>query len=289
MVGSVANLDEAHKEGLMVAVHIDGHNIQAARDTILKYKDHPAVLCWMMYDEPGYNRADLLHIYELYNTVYEADPVHPSYLVITNPDVYKTFGRMCDVLAVDVYPVPNGVITDVGDNIALAYSQITDDQAVWHCGQLFHWPALRYPTPQEHRFITYIALIEGVKGMLWYTYKGYNHYLPQDAPELWQAHAKLLHELNDLSPLFIAPGFGENISTTDNNPEIRAIIKKSPAGTFLITANKSKTEAFKAEFNTGIRLNDTLQVYGEFRTVKTLNGKFSDTFRPLDVHIYKLD
>ena len=288
VVGSVASLDEAQKAGLLVAVHINGHDIQAARDTILKYKDHPAVLCWMMYDEPGYNRADMMHIYDLYNAVYEADPVHPSYLVITNPKVYETFGRMCDVLAVDTYPIPNGIITDVGDNIALAYKQIAGDQPVWHCGQLFHWPEARYPTPQEHRFMTYITLIEGAKGMLWYTYKGYGHYLPEDAPDLWKAHTGILDELHELAPLFLSPGFGKNITTTDNNPDIRAIIKKGPTGTFLIAANRSKTKTCKAEFAPGSNWNGTVPVYHENRTVKVNNGKFTDAFEPLAVHIYKL-
>ena len=161
-------------------------------NTISKFKMHPAVLCWMLYDEPGYNRADLLDIYKLYNTAYEADSFHPSYLVITSPQAYQTFGRCCDVLAIDTYPIANGIIASVGENIAKAHREIEADQPIWHCGQLFPWPAQRRPTPQEHRFMTYSALIEGAKGVLWYTYKGYGQYLPVDDPKLWDFHKKLM-------------------------------------------------------------------------------------------------
>ncbi|MGW8288842.1 MAG: hypothetical protein ACWGNP_01090, partial [Candidatus Bathyarchaeia archaeon] len=63
-------LDKVHEAGLKAAVPVHGskpHWFSEVRETISQYKDHPAVLCWMLYDEPGYNRADLLDIYQLYN------------------------------------------------------------------------------------------------------------------------------------------------------------------------------------------------------------------------------
>ncbi len=289
VVGSPSDLDAAYDAGLMVSVHINGNDIKAARDTITKYKDHPAVLCWMMYDEPGYNRADLLHIYNLYNAVYEADPIHPSYLVITTPTVYESFGRLCDVLAVDTYPVTNGKITDVGDNIALAYHRIDDNQPVWHCGQMFNWPEQRRPNPQEHRFMTYLSIIEGAKGVLWYTYKGYGQYLPEDDPELWNAQKRILAELNQLAPLILAPGFGKPALMVNENKNIRAIIKEGPSGTYLIAANKSKKDTFVPEFKLGEDFNSRVEVFGENRKAVVINNILKDEFKPLDVHIYRLN
>ena len=291
VVAGTGNLDQVQQAGLMAAVPVHGNGatwFDAVRDTINKYKNHPAVLCWMLYDEPGYNRADLLDIYKIYNIAYDADPVHPSYLVITSPDVYETFGRCCDVLAVDTYPIANGVIESVGDNIARAYRVSDGDQPVWHCGQLFSWPAQRMPTPRENRFMTYLALIEGAKGVLWYTYKGFGQYLPEDDPVLWNAHKQLLRQLNDLAPLFIQRGFGTRISTTDNNPAIRAILKESPIGTFIIAVNTSRDKSFSAKFKLKVKQNDDIQVYGENRKLSIRFGQFKDRFQPLDVHIYKI-
>ena len=272
----------------MVSVHVDGHNIAALSDTIAKYKDHPAVLCWMLYDAPGYHREDLLHIYNIYNAAYKADPVHPSYLVITTPTVYKTFGRCCDVLAVDTYPITNGTLTDVGDNIALAYNQLDGDTPIWHCGQMFKWPEQRRPNPQEHRFMTYLPLIEGAKGILWYTYKGYGQYLPQDDPVLWQAHKKLLKELNQLTPLWLEPGFGESVELVTENNDIRAIIKSSPIGTFIIAVNKSKTDTYLVNFKLKEYFTGKISVFAEDRKINIKNGSLTDQFKPLDVHIYQL-
>ena len=91
--------------------------------------------------------------------------------------------------------------------------------------------------------MTYIALIRGVKGLLWYTYKGYGQYMPADYPELWKDHKTLLKEINELSPLFIAEGHGEDIELTEKQPDITGVSKKSPIGWYIIAANQSTNAA----------------------------------------------
>ncbi len=284
VVASAENLDMVYEAGLMATVPVH-ENI---RELLNHYKEHPAVLSWMLYDEPGYNRADILKIYELYNTAYEIDPRHPSYLVITDPKVYKTFGRCCDILSVDTYPVAHGVISNVGENIARAYNESDGDQPVWHCGQLFSWPGQRIPTIREHRFMTYIALIRGAKGLLWYTYKGYGQYLPVDYPELWKAHKKLLKEIKELSPLFMTGDPGADIELTEKQPDITGVMKKSPIGWYIIAANQSTTDSISPGFIIGPDYSGEITVNGENRSIKARNGRFKDDFHPLDVHIYEL-
>jgi hypothetical protein len=286
VVASAKDLDKVHEAGLYAAVPVHGKTPEEYFDFISKHKDHPAVLCWMLYDEPGYNKADILFINNIYQAAYKADNVHPSYLVITNNRFYTSFGRLCDVLAVDTYPVTKGVIDEVGANIKKAYHDLDAELPVWHCGQMFNWPEQRRPTPQEHRFMSYHALMNGAKGMLWYTYKGYGQYLPKDDPKLWNAQLRFLKELEELSPVFLAPGLGEEVKT--NNKKVQAVIKRSPAGTYLFVANISKTESFNPEVIVGKEFSGQVNVFGENRKVKVQNGKITDGFKPLDVHVYKL-
>lgn len=293
VVASPHNLAAVHAAGMKAAVPVHGAGpdwFTAVRDTIAKYKNHPAVLCWMLYDEPGYNRADLLDIYELYQVARQADAFHPSYLVITMNTVYSTFGRCCDVLAVDTYPISRGTIQDVGKNIAEAVATSDGDQPVWHCGQLFAWPKDRVPTPAENRLMTYHALIEGARGMLWYTFQwGTEYYLPTSAPELWAAHQTLLTELNALAPLFMAPGAGDSVTLTNPAQPVRARLKNSPIGTFLFAANPSKTDSLETGLILPNSATKTVTVFGENRQVQIENGILVDFFAPLAVHIYKLN
>jgi hypothetical protein len=291
VVAPAENLDKVHEAGLLAAVpvHSKDNNPEEYYEFISKYKDHPAVLCWMLYDEPGYHRSDLLYIYDIYKAAYKADKIHPSYLVITTSSVYKTFGPCCDVLAIDTYPVTNGQIEEVGDHIKEAYDQLERETPIWHCGQMFTWPEQRRPNPQEHRFMTYYPLMNGAKGMLWYTFKGYGQYLPVDDPELWEAQQVILKELNELAPLYLEAGFGKEIQLTQENENIRAIVKKSSIGTYLITANISKTDEYKVEIKIGKKYNGNASVYSEDRSVVVKDGIIKENFKPLDVHIYKLN
>ena len=292
VVASTANLDQVHATGLKAAIPVHGHGetwFDAVRDTIAKYKSHPAILCWMLFDEPGYNRADLLDIHRIYNIAHEADPMHPSYLVITTPTVYGTHGRCCDVLAVDTYPISRGTIQHVGDNIRRAYEVSDGDQPIWHCGQLFPWPKDRLPTVEEHRFMSYLALIEGARGMLWYSMRFRDYELIKSAPELWEAHKRLLKELNELSPLWLENGFGEKIDVSNDDDLLRTMLKKSSIGTFLIAANTSKEKEIDPVLYIGSDYQGNAEVYGENREVQIGNGAIRDHFKSLDVHIYRLN
>lgn len=288
VVASADDLDKVQEAGLMSAVQVHGKTPKEYFEFISKYKNHPAVLCWMMYDEPGYNKADLLFIYNIYKAAYRADKIHPAYLVITTSTAYKTFGQCCDILAVDTYPITMGFIEDVGKNIKQAYTDLDAKTPVWHCGQMFQWPEQRRPSPQEHRFMTYTAMMNGAKGALWYTYKGYGQNLPLDDPELWKAQKKILSELNELSPLFLAAGFGKEVALQKENKDIKAIIKNSPIGSYLIAANQSKTQSHSPDFSIGNQYNGEILVYNENRKVLIKNGVLTDNFKPLDVHIYRL-
>ncbi|NOY57411.1 MAG: hypothetical protein GXO75_00560, partial [Calditrichaeota bacterium] len=62
VVASIKDLDKVQQAGLKAAVSVHGSKedgFKNVRETIAKYKNHPAVLCWMLYDEPAYNRAEI--------------------------------------------------------------------------------------------------------------------------------------------------------------------------------------------------------------------------------------
>lgn len=294
VVAGVDQLDAVQEAGLLASIGFHGDD-QAYLDhlceTVEKHKSHPAVLCWMLADEPGYNQMDLLVIHEAYKRVRKIDPNNPTYLVITDPRVYETFGRCCDVLAIDTYPISKKFpINDVGFNIAKAYAQSDGDLPIWHCGQLFAWPSDRLPTPLENRFMTYLALLDGAKGVLWYGMNWYGTSLPKEDPELWKAHSALVRELNDLAPFFIAPGLGTDLVVEDENRVVRANLKETADGRRLVIAlNTSQETVTTAEIGISGMEQGEAAVVGEGRTIAVKNGKLTDRFEPLAVHLYLAD
>jgi len=96
-----AVLDEAHKLGLAVTVGIWlGHErhgfdytsldqvtaqTEAVRQAVLRFRDHPAVLCWALGNEmegDGNNAAVWSHVESLAAMVRKLDPNHPTMTVI---------------------------------------------------------------------------------------------------------------------------------------------------------------------------------------------------------------
>ncbi len=294
VMGGASSLDAAHEAGLMVGVGLHGGGedwLEHIREIITENRDHPAVMFWMMFDEPGYNRADLPLMHEAYKLIHELDPVHPAYLVITDPSVYETFGRCCDVLSVDTYPVSQGDYASVGTNIEKAVADSDGDQAVWQCGQLFAWPGDRLPTPQEHRMMSYLSIQAGAKAMLWYSFTCYTSnakYTPGADPVLWASHLKMLKEFKELEPVLVYPGLGEKLDT--GHHAVRATAKRGPNGSYTVfVINTSRTETATMSVQTPSRYTGRLRVLFEDRNVKVTDGIIQETLEPLAVHIYRLN
>ncbi len=126
-LGSI--LDEAQKNGLTVTVGIwlgherHGFNYndadqvakqsEAVKQTILRYKDHPAVLMWGLGNEmEGYEKGDNAAIWSainnLANLAKKLDPNHPTMTVVAEigGDRVKNIHRLCpdiDVIGINCY------------------------------------------------------------------------------------------------------------------------------------------------------------------------------------------
>ena len=290
VTASVDGLDQVQAAGLMAAVPFHGDDeayLKDLEEKVNAYKNHPAVLCWMLADEPEYNKLDIMVIHRAYQKVHEIDPLHPTYLVITDPRGHETFGRCCDVLAIDTYPVSRGVIQSVGVNIAKAYQASDGDQPIWHCGQTFRWPSDRAPTPQEHRYMSYLALLEGAKGLLWYAHRWGNYHLPSDDPALWEAQKQFVSEARRLEPFILAEGLGQRLSVDNQQGMVRAVAKTGPDGKRMVIAvNSSSEESARARIHLEGVQGTQLAVLGEDRAVPIKDEMVEDTFEPLGVHVF---
>lgn len=124
-----AKLDEAHRLGLTVAVGIwlgherhgfDYNNadqvaaqIEQVRQTVERYRDHPAVLLWGLGNEmEGYERGDNAAIWSAVNNlaamVKQLDPNHPTMTVLAEigGERVKNVHRLCpsiDIVGINSY------------------------------------------------------------------------------------------------------------------------------------------------------------------------------------------
>ncbi|WP_108994844.1 S-layer homology domain-containing protein [Paenibacillus agaridevorans] len=200
-------LDAAHANNLKMLVTLyEGmqvkENMERNIEIVTKFKDHPAVLGYMIMDEPklnGINQAELLDAYEMIRSL---DPIHPAYMVESELDAYRSTGQATDILVTDVYPYysrNNQPISAVGDGVRKAVADVDGIKPVWTVLQTFLMPTTGWdylPTITQVRNMGYQALLAGSKGLAFYSINDPGWRLPDS--ELWAGLQDFKNEL----PLF---------------------------------------------------------------------------------------
>jgi len=194
-------LDECAKLGVYLVTEFTA----PMYETVERYKDHPAVLAWNPGDEPELNGLSAEEFADRYDRFKQLDPNHLVYAVIANPAEYANYAGGTEVLAPDPYPIPNAPVTVVYDRLTQARLEAERvDTMLWGVLQCFggYGGWTRPPTAKELRAMTYLALLAGVKGIIYYTY-GDQGWVVTEHPEQWEAAKALVPEVKRLAPALL--------------------------------------------------------------------------------------
>lgn len=187
-----AYLDYLHQRGVKLIYSIKDvyegtryyHNEQLGfkgeenivRGIVTTFRDHPAVLAWYLNDELPLAMRDRLEARQ--RLVTELDPEHPTWAVLYQ--VGELFGYLgtADVLGTDPYPVPTKPVTLAGDWTRQSAAASGGKRPLWQVPQAFDWgnyqkdeaDKYRAPTLSEERVMTYLCLINGAHGLIYYSY-----------------------------------------------------------------------------------------------------------------------
>jgi hypothetical protein len=169
-------LDDAELNGLKVMVPLY-YNMQVSENEamtiqfVTRFKDHPAVLAWMIMDEPIYNGKTAEELIAAYINIRSIDKQHPVYMVEAPYAVYDTTAKTADIFATDYYPLPDNPISLVGEHTTLAKQIAGEDKPVWTVLQAMYNPPTRpyLPVIEEVRNMAYQAFVNGSQGMAYYS------------------------------------------------------------------------------------------------------------------------
>ena len=259
------------------------------------FKDHPALLAYYTPDEPNladkYMKGEGRKMVELcqdyYRTIKEIDPYHPVYglfsaRISTSPGWSETY----DLAGVDPYWRPTKGETPL-------YICYWTDKAVettqakraptWLVPMASMWSAsLRSITRQEQRCQTYLALIHGAKGLLYYY--GPVHYQP-----LLEEFKALAKETKQLAPIVLSATPPQEISVKPEklNATIHVLAKHYGGKLYLLTANAASLPV-EAHFRlSGCRAGKA-KVWFENRNLAIRKGGFSDRFDGYATRVYEI-
>jgi hypothetical protein len=322
-----ALLQHSLEQGTRVVISI--HDLQAIKPTeatkiaelrrvVTKYRKHPSLLFWKGQDEPEWGKipAEDLRIY--YETIHSLDPNHPLWMTQAprgNLEALRPYSRFYDIGAIDIYPVsyPPGIHSEKGHNTELSavgdYAQLIRSatgisemakkgmmmvlQICWS-GVTKPGKTLRFPTFFEERYMTYEAIINGARGLVFFGGNVRACWNDQDTAYGWnwtfynRALRPVLDELRPEGPLYpalVAPDSKLPISSSVKDVEY--VVRES--GDFLyILAARRESDTSEIKFSglpSGIA--DGTLLYEEPRAVKVTEGSFTDWFGPHEVHLYR--
>lgn len=225
------------------------------RTVVRAVKDHPAVLGWYLCDE----EPDAVPVLEHYRWVKQEDSKHPV-LPLTNhrtAEKIRPFVSTGDIVFIDDYPVPDNPVTQVAntmDEVVKAtrgkhpawFAVQTEGNYVYHTGVREHGEKLppseisgrhRLATPREMRAMSYLALIHGAKGLVYYYYADIK--LAFDSEMRWSVVKSMAQEIRDLSPVLLASDVDKD-KIKGNNPAVHFMAKQNDGKTYIIAVNGLK-------------------------------------------------
>ncbi|MBN2092130.1 hypothetical protein JW964_21100 [candidate division KSB1 bacterium] len=327
-------LDEAHKNNLRTWISIGyadpakfQESSQKLIEKIRQFKNHPALLCWEMVDEPAYTwKSNKLRVapetlIESYKLIEQEDKDHLIYTNHAPVNLVSTlqkYNPATDIVACDIYPViPHGIRPSYalfddglqGDLLNTYISQIgefTDrmrkiagqGKPVFMVLQGFAWELLRdkkdqdptmvkFPTYEESRFMAYNAIIHGATGIIYWG----TTYTPQPSM-FWNDLKKVTRELGDLQDVLAAKSVKLNIQLdyVEMGHSVDAgieMLAKEHDGKIFLLTANADKNPAKVTFS-GLDNFVQATVCFENRNLNIKNGTITERYEPFDIHIFKL-
>ncbi|MCX5783626.1 MAG: hypothetical protein NTW04_04235 [Elusimicrobia bacterium] len=177
------------------------------------------VLAWYLYDEPDVSGVSPEQVAEKAKLIKNFSPDKRTAVVVGEGAAALKYLPSVDILMVDWYPVPHIPLESVGQQVAIAVNSHKSSsdaelakKPVWAVIQAFDWTNYpqgkrkkigRFPTAYEIRFMTYMAVLRGAKGIFYFTYNNAKTgQTLKDSPRLWQRLALAVTELVAMKSIF---------------------------------------------------------------------------------------
>jgi hypothetical protein len=272
-------LDQAAALGVYVQIGGLGENWQRVVNT---YKSHPALMGWYIGDdaEDHYTPEE---IQAKHDGVKALDPNHVTSIGIYDPDRFGPYITIPDIACACVYPVDRRPLSRVDQVLSEAD---TCGQSILGVPQAFAWPDERPPTSVELRNMTYQMLINGVKGLLYYTYFDGNWNI-EDHPDLWAELIAMIPEFKALSSVYM-DGTRTKINDTGAQDVFAAQwIYENQSYVILVNTSDQTRDV---SFSLPSAITGELQPMfaGRPDGLVYADGVLSGSIVPLEVHVYEI-
>ena len=222
-----------------------------------------------------------------------------------HPEDYAEYAKGGDIISFDIYPT-NAKHKDVKDKLHLVpfgvdrlYKWTEGKKVIWNCIECTGFGRREgRPTPHEVKAEVWMSLVHGSKGLIYFVHE----FQIKDASgkvtrkfngaglladkEMSQAVGEINKQIHTLAPVLNSPTVAGGVAVASSNAKVPVdtMVKRYRGATYLFAVGMRDGET-KATFTIP---GATVEVLGENRTLKVTGGQFTDTFKPYDVHLYKI-
>ncbi|NLC59539.1 MAG: hypothetical protein GX774_22095 [Armatimonadetes bacterium] len=214
---------------------------------------------------------------------------------------YETYVQGADIVSFDVYPMaglekPNNAdyLWYVAKGVERLVQWTGGKRIVWNC---LECTGISDPkkkaTPHQVRAEAWMALVRGSTGLIWFVHRfapTFCEWALLEDPEMLAAVTAINRQIHALAPVLNSPTVADGATVTSSAADVPIghLVKRHGGATYLFTVamrNAPTTGTFRVR---GLPARAKAEVIGEDRSLPVTNGRFTDEFKPYDVHLYRI-
>lgn len=294
------------KEALRLGVYVLPNFSYDNRVAIIsKHKNNPAILGWDIADDVDHpnNKFTTAKILKWHRETKQIDPNRLTYTSGSYIDKIEPFIHTSDIVGFQSYPVDYdpankkpkplrhgyynyySVLTSKVDNNGNPTEPIRGIRTIIANLQVFPWKN-KPPTAHQVRNMTYSALINGVKGILYFTYFDGKWDLPIHK-DLWNGVKSLVPEINTLTPVLLNGSLTKIDTKVDDLYAGQWTYKNS---VYVVALNTNPDNSIQASIKLPTQSNGSAKPLFSERPKGMVysNRKLTGIIQSGDVHVYKI-
>ena len=214
---------------------------------------------------------------------------------------YPQYVKGCDIVSFDVYPVA-GLERPDGENFLWYVPKGIDRLTQWTDGRKRIWDCIECsrisnteakPTPHQVRAEVWMSLVHGSTGLIYFVHQFKPKFIEASVledPDLLAGITAINKQIKELAPILNSPTIpnAASVKSLDENVPVDVMVKRQGGATYLFAVGVRNAPT-RATFELkDLPAGAKIEVLGENRTVSKDGKRFTEAFKPYDVHLYRI-
>lgn len=214
---------------------------------------------------------------------------------------YETYVQGADIVSFDVYPVaglekpdPENYLWYVPKGVERLVQWTGGRKIIWNCIECTHISnPERQATPDQVKAEVWMSLIHGSTGIIYFVHQfqpSFNEWALLDDPVMLPAVTAINAQIRELAPVLNSPTLtdGATVQSSVAEVPIAVMTKRHDGATYVFAVGMRNGAADGTFVVPGVPAAATAEVIGENRTLPVTDGRFTDSFAPYAVHLYRI-